>query len=67
MVRLPFDVSVIAEAAGMGALDDNEFYLKTIKTVAEEREYIYKNLDRLGINYVPSYTNFIIIIMKLFF
>lgn len=46
--------------AGMAAMDDAEFIEKSRTLNAECREYVYKSLDQMGIEYVPSYTSFLI-------
>jgi histidinol-phosphate aminotransferase len=63
-VRPPFDVSVLAQKAGCAALDDREFYKKTLEVNEEGKKYLYGELKRLGLEYIPSYTNFIVIDTK---
>ena len=60
-IRIPFDVSVLANAAGVAALADTEFYSKSLEITKKGKDYIYKELTALGLEYIPSYTNFIII------
>jgi histidinol-phosphate aminotransferase len=60
-VRPPFDVSVLAQAAALGALKDAEFYRRTIEVTLSGKEYLYRNLKRLGLSFVPSHTNFVLI------
>ncbi|MBN1797313.1 MAG: histidinol-phosphate transaminase [Spirochaetales bacterium] len=60
-VRPPFDVSVLAQAAGCAALNDTEFYNKTLKLTNQGKDYLYTELERMGLEYVRSYTNFIVI------
>jgi histidinol-phosphate aminotransferase len=64
-VRPPFDVSVLAQTAGCAALRDTEFYTKTLKLTDEGKDYLYTELERLGLGYVRSYTNFIVIDTKI--
>jgi histidinol-phosphate aminotransferase len=63
-IRPPFDVSILAQAAGIGALSDNDFYTESLQLVKREKEYIYRELDKMGLEYIPSQTNFIIINLK---
>jgi histidinol-phosphate aminotransferase len=42
-------------------LDDKKFLQKTRKTVLEGKDYLYDCLKRLGLAYVPSVANFILI------
>jgi histidinol-phosphate aminotransferase len=60
-VKLTFEPSNIAQAAGIGALDDEEFLHQTIDNNKEELEYYYNELKTLGINFIPSYANFVMI------
>ena len=62
--RPPFNVASISEIAACSALDDEEFVLECVKKNTEVLEYLYKELDKLNINYIKSYANFIMIDMK---
>ncbi|MBI3008001.1 MAG: histidinol-phosphate transaminase [Candidatus Omnitrophica bacterium] len=57
----PFNVNSLAQAGALAALDDEWHLRQTLKLVSRGKEYIYNNLKRLGIRYVPSVTNFILI------
>lgn len=57
-VKLPFEPSVIAEAGGLGALDDTEFLKLTQETNHAGRIAMPKIYDELGLKYVPSAANF---------
>ncbi len=46
--------------AAIASMDDKEFQKLSRTNNAEAREYVYKSLDKLGYNYVPSSTSFII-------
>jgi len=59
--RQPFNVNLLAQAAAIAALDDKKFLVKTRKVVLEGKNYIYDNLNKLGVSYVPSVANFILI------
>jgi len=60
-VREPFNVNSLAQAAALSALDDQEHLLRTRRSLREGKGYLYKNLQRLGLPYVESVTNFILI------
>jgi histidinol-phosphate aminotransferase len=62
-VKLTFEPSNIAQAAGIGALDDEEFLQKTIKNNNEGLQYFYREFERLGLKFVPSFGNFVMIDM----
>lgn len=60
-IKLPFNISLVSQHAAIGALMDNEFLNKTIENTKEGRKMIYNAMDTLGLSYVPSSTNFILI------
>ncbi|HPD61316.1 MAG TPA: histidinol-phosphate transaminase, partial [Thermodesulfobacteriota bacterium] len=60
-VRQPFNVNSLAQAAALAALEDNAHFEKTIQIVSEGRQYLYQKLDQLGVHYIPSQSNFIMI------
>jgi len=59
--RQPFNVNLLAQVAALAALDDKKFLAKTRKLILQGKDYLYDCLTRLGIVYVPSVTNFILI------
>ena len=61
-VKLPFEPSVLAQAAGLGALEDDDFLNKTLTMNREGREYFYKEFRRLGLNFYPTASNFIMLV-----
>lgn len=60
-VRQPFNVNLLAQAAAVAALDDREFLLRVRKLILEGKNYLYDGLTKLGLAYVPSVANFILI------
>ena len=60
-VKLPFEPSVIAQAAGMGALSDTEFLAKTLEMNRNGMNYFYEEFKKLNLNYIKSYANFIMV------
>jgi histidinol-phosphate aminotransferase len=63
-VREPFNVNSLAQVAAAAALDDKMFLKRTKNLLKEEKVYLYKNFKRLGLKYVPSATNFILVDIK---
>jgi histidinol-phosphate aminotransferase len=63
-VRDPFPVNRLANVAGVAALNDQEHERKSVEFVREGRTYLYKELDRMGLFYVPSEANFILADLK---
>jgi histidinol-phosphate aminotransferase len=60
-VRDPFPVHRLAQVAAVAALGDQDHVLKSIQLVYEGKRYLSKELDKLGLLYVPSQANFIFI------
>jgi histidinol-phosphate aminotransferase len=60
-VRQPFNANSLAQAAATAALDDEDFVNKTLKTVHEGLDLLQEHLDRLGLEYLPTQTNFFLI------
>jgi len=60
-VRQPFNVNSLAQVAGLAALDDDEFVERTLALIKEGLAYLYGELDRLGLAYIPTQANFLII------
>jgi len=59
-VRLPFSVNLLAEAAGMAALEDRHFRQATLETVRQGRTWLTGELTRLGCAVAPSQANFLL-------
>jgi len=58
-VRQPFNVNSLAQAAALGALEDEAFVQRNRLLVQRERERLYRALGRLGIWHKKSAANFI--------
>ena len=60
-IKPPFNVNLPALKAGEAALNDNAFLRQTLDNTWNELDYLYEELGRLGLEYVPSQTNFVLI------
>jgi len=60
-LRTPFNVSGVAQAAALAALDDTEHVKRCETTNASERRRLHDELSKLGLSPVPSETNFIFV------
>lgn len=60
-VRSSFNVSSVANAAALAALDADDFVAQTIRVNNEGKEYLVRELKALGMKIVPSVTNFILV------
>jgi histidinol-phosphate aminotransferase len=60
-VRQPFNVSSVAQAAARASLRDRDHVAKSVKVNREGKQYLYGELRRMGLDFVPSETNFILV------
>ena len=60
-VREPFNVNSLAQAAALAALDDTAFVSKVRRLTDKGKKQLYDGFKELGIDYVPSATNFILV------
>ena len=63
-IREPFNTSVPAQVAALAALEDVKHLERTRAVNLEGRDYLYKELDALGVEYAPTETNFIFMVLK---
>lgn len=61
IARLPFNVNSLAQAAAKAALSDKKFLQKTRSVILEGKSFLYESLAKLGVVFIPSVTNFILI------
>jgi histidinol-phosphate aminotransferase len=59
-VREPFNTNLVAQAAGIAALGDEEHVARTRQLVASERPFLSQELSALGAVVYPSQTNFVL-------
>lgn len=60
-VREPFNVNLMAQAGALAALEDDAFLDKSKEVVSSGKKVLYEAFDELGLKYVPSKTNFILV------
>ena len=56
----PFNVNAMTMAAGVGALEDKEYFEENCAKIIANREWTTKELAKLGFTTIPSQTNFIL-------
>ena len=56
----PWNISSLAQAAGIAALEQREFLQKCVETVEKERVFLSASLSGLGFRVIPSDTNYIL-------
>ena len=60
-VKLPFEPSSLAQAAGVGALADKEFLHRSLELNARGLQLLTRSFRDLGITVVPSEANFVML------
>jgi histidinol-phosphate aminotransferase len=61
LVRLPFSVNRIGQLAAAASLSESEHVRASIKNNEDGKTYLYESLDKLGIKYLKTEANFIMI------
>ncbi|QPK78473.1 histidinol-phosphate transaminase [Corynebacterium lizhenjunii] len=59
LVRLPYHLSALSQAAALVALRHSEETLRTVAALATERDRVVASLQQLGFEVVPSESNFV--------
>ena len=60
-IRPPFNVNSLAQAAALAALDDEPHILECVRLIDAGRQLLYDEFKALGLKYVPSRANFILV------
>lgn len=59
--RQPFNVNALAIAAALAALDDAEHVSNSKRLNEAGKRYLYRQFEELGLGYVPTAANFILV------
>jgi histidinol-phosphate aminotransferase len=60
-IRAPFNVNSLAQAAALAALDDDAHIRECRAMIEAGKAYLYDEFASLGVRYVPSRANFILV------
>jgi histidinol-phosphate aminotransferase len=60
-IRQPFNVNSLAQVAALAALEDESHVLECVRMIEAGRHYLYDELNGLGVKFVPSRANFILV------
>ena len=60
-VREPFNVNSVAQVAALASLKEKAYYKEILKIINKEKAYLYKNFEKMGLSFVDSVTNFILV------
>ena len=55
----PYNVNRMTMAAGLGALEDDDYFRENCAAIMENRAFFTENLEGLGFAVIPSKTNFV--------
>jgi len=61
-VKLPFEPSTLAQAAGIGALADKAFLHRSLELNARGVRFLTDSLGEMGLTVVPSEANFVMLV-----
>ncbi|MBU1171109.1 MAG: histidinol-phosphate transaminase [Proteobacteria bacterium] len=64
-VRMPFNVNSIAQAGALAALDDEDYLEKSLAVIQRGLDYLYGELDGMGVTYFKTQSNFFLIDVKM--
>jgi histidinol-phosphate aminotransferase len=62
-IRQPFNVNTVAQVAALAGLEEESHARQTVALIHEGIETLYRAFDDLGIKYVPTRANFILVEM----
>ena len=60
-IREPFNVNSVAQAAALAALQDRAYYREIGRKIREQRQFLYRGLNNLNLDFVDSATNFVLV------
>ncbi len=55
----PYNINRLTEAAGIAALEENDYYMNNCKIIMKNREWTTEQLRKLGFHVLDSQTNFV--------
>jgi histidinol-phosphate aminotransferase len=62
-IRSPFNTSLVAQAAGIAALEDVDHVRRTLEHNRKERSFLEERLAAMRIRVLPSVTNFLLLLI----
>ena len=63
-VREPFNVNSIAQVGALASLEDKEQVERSKRVNSDGKKYLYRELEAMGLQYVPTEANFIFVDIK---
>ena len=62
--RPPTNVNLVAEAGALASVDDQETVAQRAKANWEQKLYLHREFDKMGLKYTPSEGNFVWVDVK---
>ncbi len=59
--RQPFNINSMAQAGALAGILDDEHQAKTKRITDEGRDYLQAEFGKMGLEYIPSYANFVLV------
>lgn len=63
-IKLTFEPNALAQAAAVAAIRDEDFLEKTLHNNRVGKKYFYQIFDKLGLQYIKSFTNFVTLVFE---
>ena len=60
-VREPFNVGLLAQIAAIASLKDPDQVRRSVENNEAGKEYLYRRFEEMGLDYVPTFSNFIFV------
>jgi histidinol-phosphate aminotransferase len=60
-IRQPFNVNSLAQCAALAALEDADYVNRAREIIREGRKYLYREFEKMGLGWVPSQANFVLV------
>jgi histidinol-phosphate aminotransferase len=60
-VRMAFNTNTVAQVAALAAWDDRAHVEKSVTMNRKEREFLYAEMSKRRVTYVPSFANFVLV------
>ncbi|HWP97928.1 MAG TPA: histidinol-phosphate transaminase [Syntrophomonadaceae bacterium] len=60
-VREPFNVNMLAQVGATAALEDQEHLSRSLECNQQGKDYLYRELGRMGLKWVPTEANFVLV------
>ncbi|MCD6360723.1 MAG: histidinol-phosphate transaminase [Armatimonadetes bacterium] len=64
-VREPFNVNLLAQAAAVASLKDPDQVRRSVENNEAGKQYLYARFDEMGLDYVPTHSNFIFVDVRM--